>query len=349
MVVFMEADIRTFIKGIKDKTGIELGVFDSNGHYIAGNENLIQSISTDFEDLYQDEEKNITLFTIKYKGNDLIGCIQGASLVERNYSVLVGELAQKSNFKEVELSRSEFCKAILQSEVNYSQVVRYQKKYNMQDTPAFVLIVATETKFNDIISVLKNYSEGRADFISRIGENQIVFVKFIDETNNEYQSSTEYAEFLKMSVYEETGVQVKIFVGGTVKTLVDLASSYNQANTALRMSNAIDAKGEIHSFKEYILIRMLEEMPKFKLNEYLETLMDTDAKDIFSDEEMIDTAEEFLENSLNISETARKLYLHRNTLTYRLDKIERSTGLNIRKFADAITFRLITILSKLVK
>jgi carbohydrate diacid regulator len=219
----------------------------------------------------------------------------------------------------------------------------------MKDMPAFVLIITAESRYSDVMLVLKNYSEGRADFISKIGENQIVFVKFIDEDNNEYQSSTEYAEFLRLSVYEETGIQVRISVGGTVKTLVDLTSSYSQAMTALRMSKAMEAKGDVHSFKEYVLIRMLEEMPKHKLNEYLEILMDTDAKDVFNDPEMIETAEEFLENSLNVSETARKLYLHRNTLTYRLDKIERSTGLNIRKFADAITFRLVTILSKLVK
>ena len=77
--------------------------------------------------------------------------------------------------------------------------------------------------------------------------------------------------------------------------------------------------------------------------------MDPAAREIFSDSEMTDTAEEFLENSLNVSETSRKLYLHRNTLTYRLDKIEKSTGLNIRRFSDAVIFRLITILSKLVR
>ena len=71
------------------------------------------------------------------------------------------------------------------------------------------------------------------------------------------------------------------------------------------------------------LIKMLEDLPKYKLNENLATLLDSDARDIFSDEEMINTAEEFLENSLNVSETSRKLYLHRNTLAYRLDKIEK--------------------------
>lgn len=345
----MEIDITVFIKGIKDKTGIDLAIYDHEGNFIAGQINKLGAIVTDFEDLYQDEENNITLFNVNYKSKRFIGAIKGVSETEKNYAVLIGELAKSSNFKEVELSRSEFCKSVLLGEVNYSQVLRYQKKYEMYDVPAFVLVITAEARHNDIMLVLKNYSEGRSDFISRIEENQIVFVKFIDETNNEYQSSSEYAEFLKLSVYEETGVQVKISVGGTVKTLVDLASSYSQAITALRMSKAMEAKGDVHSFKEYVLIRMLEEMPKFKLNEYLENLMDTDAKDIFSDKEMTDTAEEFLENSLNVSETARKLYLHRNTLTYRLDKIERSTGLNIRKFSDAITFRLITILSKLVK
>ena len=64
---------------------------------------------------------------------------------------------------------------------------------------------------------------------------------------------------------------------------------------------------------------------------------------------MIATAEEFLEANLNVSETSRKIYLHRNTLMYRLDKIEKATGLNVRKFSDAVTFRLITILSRLVR
>ena len=63
---------------------------------------------------------------------------------------------------------------------------------------------------------------------------------------------------------------------------------------------------------------------------------------------MLGTAEEFLDNSLNVSETSRNLFMHRNTLMYRLDKIERMTGLNLRKFSDAVTFRIITILNRLV-
>ena len=67
------------------------------------------------------------------------------------------------------------------------------------------------------------------------------------------------------------------------------------------------------------------------------------------DHELMNTAEEFLKNSLNISETSRSMYMHRNTLIYRLDKIEKATGLNLRHFNDAVAFRLLTVLNKLVK
>ena len=98
----------------------------------------------------------------------------------------------------------------------------------------------------------------------------------------------------------------------------------------------------------YVLVKMLEEIPKFKLMEYLDILAPKEAKQVFSDEDMLSTAEEFLDSSLNVSETSRKLFMHRNTLMYRLDKIEKLTGLNIKNFPDAVTFRLITILIKLM-
>ena len=69
---------------------------------------------------------------------------------------------------------------------------------------------------------------------------------------------------------------------------------------------------------------------------------------MFGDEELYETADAFLESSLNLSETSRQLFMHRNTLMYRLDKIERITGLNIRKFSDAVTFRILSVLHRLL-
>ena len=346
----MDADIRIFINGISEKTGIEFAVYDAGGDFVAGKGQIGDTVPTEFDGIYADEKLNKTLFYIKYKSKCFIGSIDGVGTAEKNYAFLIGELAENSFFKESGMSRSDFCKAILLGETSHTQISRYMRKYAMRDIPSFVMVVSVNAAAcEEVKNVLKTYGSEGLDFVVEIDKTQLAFVKFIDDQSEEYQSSTEYALFLKQSIYEETGENVRIAIGGTVKTIADLSTSFSQAITAVRMRNSINSKGDVHSFKEYMLIKMLEDLPKYKLNEYLETLMDTGAKEIFADEEMTNTAEEFLENSLNVSETARKLYLHRNTLTYRLDKIEKATGLNIRKFSDAVTFRLITILSKLVR
>ena len=94
---------------------------------------------------------------------------------------------------------------------------------------------------------------------------------------------------------------------------------------------------------------MLEEVPKSRLDEFLSDITEEQIREVFDDEEMLLTAEKFLSTSLNVSETSRALYMHRNTLLYRLDKIEKATGLNIRLFPDAVTFRILIIIYKLSK
>ena len=346
----MDADIRIFINKIREKTGIEFGVYNSEGDFVAGKGESGDTVPVGFEGICSDKNLNKTFFSIKYKSKSFIGSIDGIGEHQKNYAYLISELAENSFIKESGVSREDFCKAILLGETNYTQISRYMRKYLMKDMPAFVVLVCVETGAReDVKAVLSTYGSEGLDFVVTIDETQLAFVKFIDEESDEYQSSNEYAEFLRQSIYEETGANVKMFIGGTVKTIADLSTSFSQAMTAVRMCSAVGSRGEIHSFKEYMLIKMLEDLPRYKLTEYIETLMDTGAREIFNDEEMTNTAEEFLENSLNVSETARKLFLHRNTLTYRLDKIEKATGLNIRKFSDAVTFRLITILSKLIR
>ena len=94
---------------------------------------------------------------------------------------------------------------------------------------------------------------------------------------------------------------------------------------------------------------MLEDIPDALLSQYYMEITDEQCKEIFDDAEMLGTAEAFLQSSLNVSETSRNLYMHRNTLLYRLDKIEKATGLNIRQFSDAVSFRVLTVLHTLLK
>lgn len=345
----MYTDIKIFADEIIEKTGVKFAVFDENGEFLTGSVSNVGKISADFEGIVSSSQYNATLFKMRFRSKNYIGSVAGAGKAERNYAYLISELAEKDSSKSVQLSREEFFRSVLLGEASYIQISRYAGKYGLTDKSACVMIITVEKgNVKDVLNVVSNYG-GDSDYAFIFGEDQCVVINFTEELGGEYHSSTEYAEFLVQSVYEETGIEASAAVGGTVKSASDLSTSFSQAATVKRMNKSLGSKGRVHSFKEYVLIKMLEDLPKYKLNEYLELLMDEKAREIFGDDEMTSTAEEFLENNLNVSETSRKIYLHRNTLMYRLDKIEKATGLNIRKFSDAVTFRLITILSKLVR
>ena len=197
----MDADIRIFINSIREKTGIDFSVFAAGGEFIAGKGAEGQVVPTSFEGILIDAENKRTLFKIKYKSKCFIGKLDGASETERNYAYLIGELAENSFFKESGLSRSEFFKAILLGETNHSQITRYMRKYALKDMPAFVMVIGVKASAaSEVKNLLNNYVSDGADFVVTIDDEQLAFVKFIDEESEEYQSSTEYAEFLKQSV-----------------------------------------------------------------------------------------------------------------------------------------------------
>ena len=342
----MENDIIAFATDIRDNTGIGFDLYSASGEFIAGEDK--GNVRLDFDGTYADAERSRTLFRFRYKNKNYIGAIAGVNSASKNYAYLICELAEQS-YSKSNLSKEEFFKSVLFGEANYYTIKKYAKKYLKSGKACVMLISMGSGREIDVYNVVNGYTEGSADFVCTLEDGLLAVVRFLDAQNGEYRSVAEYAEFLVQSVYEETGVEIGVFIGGTVENAVDLATSFGQAVAAHRINGVVNNCTGVHSFKEFIMVKMLEDLPKFKLSEYLEMLLDPSAREIFDDNEMVETAEGFFENSLNVSETARKLYLHRNTLNYRLDKIEKATGLNIRKISDAITFRIITVILKLVR
>lgn len=345
----MNTDIKNFIAGIREKTGFEFLVYQTDGESVLEDAQKIDPSNVDLENqaVYQNDQS--TFFAFKFKGKDFIGKISGNGVAEKNYAYLISELAKSTAVKDLGLNKAEFCDSVLFGEANYAQIDRYMKKYGIKDSPVFVMIITTQPEvLKEVASLLNNFTAETSDFVTIVDDKKIAFVKFIGEESNDYHSTIDYAEFIQQSIYEETGAPIRISIGGSVKTFAELNYSYSQAISCAKMSEEMNSNEKVHTFKEFILIKILEDLPKHKLSEYLQLLTEVGENEIFKDREMVLTAEEFLDSSLNVSETARKLYLHRNTLIYRLDKLEKETGLNIRQFSDAITFRLITILSKLL-
>ena len=345
----MIRELTKIIKTVYENTGIDVLLYAKNGTFIASaTEKRDFKPITSFENIYVDTENHSTHFKIFYRTDSIFCQIEGDDATARNYAYMLSGIIESLAGKEVNLSKDEFAKRIILGDCGGSDVHKFKTKFSIPELPFYVLAVKCSQKVNEVLNISSQYVTNGVDFAVKINEKECVLIKFVED-DGEYQSSADFAFFLANSIIEELGLKVEIGVGGTFKRFEEACISYQQAATALRMSGVFKSKGSVHTYREYILIKMLEDIPESKLADYLSVLLDGEAKELLKDEEMVNTAEEFLENSLNVSETSRNLYMHRNTLMYRLDKIERIMGLNLRKFSDAVTFRIITILNKLLK
>lgn len=344
----MKAELQEFIEKIEYNVGIKITVYDPVGNKVFGRGP--EKVEEKFKEIYCNTQENFSLYRFKFNGKGYIIRIEGVGVVVNNYMYLIEQLANKTSSKNLELTKEEFFLSLLHGKADNYQVENYKEIFSIPDNvySCAMLIVCKEGRTGEVVEIIKNYTSNPLDVAVEINKTHVAFVKFFDDEESDYRSYREYADFLFQSLLEETGMHTQITIGSVVDNIAKLGQSFSQATFAFSIKDDVNLIGDVHSYKEYMLVRILEDLPKSKLNEYLELLMDDRAREIFENEEMVLTADEFLENNLNVSETARGLFLHRNTLIYRLDKIENATGLDIRKFSDAVTFRLIKILSKQV-
>lgn len=290
-----------------------------------------------------------TYFRFLHKNTGYVGVLDGATATERNYAALLPSYIESFAEKEGEWTKTEFLRRILRGECSSMSVYKYMSKYSLRGMPCFVVSLRVPRLLKETLAVLEQYGGNSLDTALPMQEDGCVLVKFLRKEDGEYRSSIDYAEYLVQILKEELGIDVLAGVGATVGDLKDVGTSYVGAENALRYADVFEAAGNVHSYREFLLVKLLDDLPESRLAEYLSELSEASLKEVFDDEEMLRTAETFLQCSLNVSETSRNLYMHRNTLLYRLDKIEKTTGLNIRSFSDAVSFRVLTILHKLSK
>lgn len=279
--------------------------------------------------------------SILYKGKPYMVAFDGQKATPRESALVQCIL---SNLEEgMPQEKNECLKNILLGESPIA-VFRFMTRYRVPDGGCYALDIVPEKHPEEVALHVERCLESANDMVIPMDGKRICVVKF----SSAEQSPYEFGTFLSQSLYEELGIRVCIGIGCEEQSFSGIARSYQQAVTAVRMSGSFRSKGDVHLYREYLLVRMLEEVQKSRLAEYFAQFDISGAEDLFDDEELLDTAEQFLECNLNASETSRNLFMHRNTLMYRLDKIESATGLNIRNFSDAVTFRIVSIIYKLL-
>ena len=153
------------------------------------------------------------------------------------------------------------------------------------------------------------------------------------------------ASAMQETVLGETGLPLTIGIGSTTQTAGELHQSYRQARRAIEIGRIYREGETIHIYSSLLLERFLSDIPPETAAHYHSLLFNRRTARLFN-EEILYTVEMFFQKDLNLSDTARQLYIHRNTLVYRLDKVQRQTGLDLRKFNDAVTFKMLFEMKK---
>ncbi|MEE1278565.1 MAG: helix-turn-helix domain-containing protein, partial [Acutalibacteraceae bacterium] len=217
--------------------------------------------------------------------------------------------------------------------------------FNSDISRTVLLIRVTSRNDVSIYDVIQNlFPDKSKDFVINISETDIALVK---ETSANVASETieKLANSIVDTLSGEFYTQVVVGIGTTVIGLKDLAKSFKEAQVSLEVGKVFDTEKAIVSYDNLGIARLIYQLPT--------TLCETFLREVFKkgsidslDHETLFTIQRFFENNLNVSETSRKLFVHRNTLVYRLEKIRKITGLDLREFDHAIVFKIALMVKK---
>lgn len=257
---------------------------------------------------------------------------------------LVGRLAacQIRNLLSADrhsMSREHFILEVLHGNLGQTEICETMQKLHMAASEWLVYVLRTSGKTEPAcMETLKNlFSDRRHDILLPVDEQTIVLVKDVGDLH-EPSELEGIAYRILDNVQAEAMQQLRIGYGRTAKEFIGIQKSYEQALQALEIGNIFEMGRSIMSYEHLGVSRLVYEMPRESGERFVEEVFQGREEEL--DEEDLSTIERFLENNLNVSETARQMYIHRNTLVYRLERVQKITGLDVRRFEDAMKLRL---------
>lgn len=182
------------------------------------------------------------------------------------------------------------------------------------------------------------------DALIEMNRHVVALIKDMDGIDD-FDELNQFAQAVQETLMEEAVKTTEVGIGEIKHTLGKLGESYLEAKRAMEVGHIFSGEETIHVFRKLMLERFLMNVPREESAHYHALLFNRKTAKLFNDE-MLQTIEMFFRKDLNLSDTARQLFIHRNTLVYRLDKVQRQTGLDLRHFDDAVTFKILYELKK---
>ena len=249
------------------------------------------------------------------------------------------------------VDKDNFIKNLLLDNLLLVDIYNRAKKLHI-DTEVRRVIFLIETNHEKDSIALDNVRTllgGKAkDFITAVDENNIIVVKELMETDGGRELERDAQNMLDILKGENAEEHFHIAYGTIVNDIKEVSKSYKEAKLALDVGKLFFDEKDIIADSTLGIGRLIYQLPIPLCKMFIKEIFEGKSPDEF-DEETLATINKFFENSLNVSETSRQLYIHRNTLVYRLDKLQKSTGLDLRVFEDAITFKIALMVVKYMK
>lgn len=256
-------------------------------------------------------------------------------------------LSAAKNYYEEKHDKITFVKNIISDNILQGDIyVRAKELHFVSEAPRAVLLVR-QTKAADItaLDVIQGlFPDRQTDYVLSVSESDIALVKQV-EYGSEAADLHKIAQQIEQTLASQSEISVVIGVGTIVSHVRDLARAYKEAQIAIEVGKVFDTEKTIINYENLGIGRLIYQLPTTLCEMFLQEVFKKNPIDAL-DTETLFTINKFFENSLNVSETARKLFVHRNTLVYRLEKIKKLTGLDLREFDNAITFKVALMVKK---
>jgi len=346
--------LQNTIEGLKGITRIDFCVMDTDGKSLASTfseqENYVEEVISFVESPADSQvvqgyqffkifdEHQLEYILLANGGSDdvyMVGKI--AAFQIQNLLVAYKERFDKDNF----------IKNLLLDNLLLVDIYNRAKKLHI-DTEVRRVIFIIETKHEKDTNALDNVRNllGTRDFVTAVDEKNIIVVKEL-EPNDGHTELEKIAENMYTLLKEDGEEDVLIAYGTVVNDIKEVSKSYKEAKLALDVGKIFFSERSVIAYSALGIGRLIYQLPIPLCKMFIREIFEGKSPDDFDEETL--TINKFFENNLNVSETSRQLYIHRNTLVYRLDKLQKSTGLDLRVFEDAITFKIALMVVKYMK
>ena len=347
--------LQNTIEGLKSITRIDLCIMDTDGKVLAstfsgaeGHEEAVCSFvdspadsqvvsGYQFFKVYDDSRLEYVLI--------VNGGSEDVYMIGKIAAFQILLVAYKERF-----DKDNFIKNLLLDNLLLVDIYNRAKKLHIEtDVRRIVFIIETKhEKDNSALETVRTlFATKTKDFITAVDEKNIIIVKEV-KPNESYKELEQTAYVVLDTLNTEAMSKVHIAYGTIVNSIKEVSRSYKEAKMALDVGKIFYSDRNVVAYSNLGIGRLIYQLPIPLCKMFIKEIFGGKSPDEF-DEETLSTINKFFENSLNVSETSRQLFIHRNTLVYRLDKIQKSTGLDLRIFEDAITFKIALMVVKYMK